>query len=164
MFPLFSASLNPGEGEFRFFFTPKGCRAILFPESKSPLLSQNAVKISLKDDSFFKQKFLNYFKGLPQDFKDIPLDMTWASPFTLKVLMETRNIPWGKTLSYGELAARIDCPKGARAVGAALRSNQLPVIIPCHRVIGKDGGLTGFAAGMEWKKKLLTMEKIKCLK
>ena len=69
-----------------------------------------------------------------------------------------RNIPYGETISYGQLAQRIGKPKALRAVGLANGSNPIPIIIPCHRVIGSDGSLTGFGGGLPIKKKLLALE------
>ena len=69
-----------------------------------------------------------------------------------------RTIPYGETISYGQLAQRIGKPKALRAVGLANGSNPIPIIIPCHRVIGSDGSLTGFGGGLPIKKKLLALE------
>lgn len=81
-----------------------------------------------------------------------------GTPFQQRVWKELQNIPFGKTASYGEIARRIDNPKASRAVGLANNKNPLPIIVPCHRVIGKDGSLTGFGGGLDLKKKLLTLE------
>ncbi len=69
------------------------------------------------------------------------------------------KIPYGETISYGELAKRIGNPNASRAVGMANGKNPIPIIVPCHRVIGKDGSLTGFGGGVDIKKKLLELEK-----
>jgi len=80
------------------------------------------------------------------------------SPFTQRVYSSLLQVPAGKTVSYGELAALAGSPKGARAVGAAMAKNPLPIFIPCHRVIGSDGGLCGFGGGLPLKKRLLSFE------
>jgi len=72
---------------------------------------------------------------------------------------EVLRIPYGKTISYKELAQRIDNPKASRAVGRALNQNPVPILIPCHRVIGSNGKLTGYGAGIAIKKKLLELER-----
>lgn len=82
-----------------------------------------------------------------------------GTPFQLRVWKELLNIPFGQTLSYGELAERVGCIKGQRAVGLANSKNPIGIIVPCHRVIGKDGSLTGYAGGIELKRKLLELEK-----
>jgi methylated-DNA-[protein]-cysteine S-methyltransferase len=81
-----------------------------------------------------------------------------GTEFQRAVWSELQNIPYGETISYKELAARIARPKAVRAVGAANGANPIPIIIPCHRVIGHDGSLTGFGGGLPLKKRLLELE------
>ena len=81
-----------------------------------------------------------------------------GTEFQKAVWSELRNIPYGETISYKELADRIGRPKAVRAVGAANGANPIPIIIPCHRVIGNDGSLTGFGGGLPLKKRLLELE------
>jgi len=88
------------------------------------------------------------------------LDMSVCSPFQRQVLMSAWQIPRGKVMSYGRLAARIGSKKGARSVGTALAKNPFPLIIPCHRVVRATGELGGFGGGLKLKKTLLEMEKI----
>jgi methylated-DNA-[protein]-cysteine S-methyltransferase len=97
-----------------------------------------------------------YFRGKRKDF-DLPLDLE-GSPFQLRVWESLRAIPFGETISYGELAQRIGQPKAARAVGLANGSNPIPIIVPCHRVIGSNGNLTGYGGGISIKEKLLSFE------
>ena len=97
-----------------------------------------------------------YFEGKLQDF-DLPLVLE-GTEFQLLVWRNLRKIPYGETLSYGQLARRIGSPDAARAVGLANGSNPIPIIIPCHRVIGSNGDLTGFGGGLPLKKKLLALE------
>ncbi len=89
---------------------------------------------------------------------ELPLDLRGMTPFRQDVLRACAAIPYGGTRSYGELAAAVGKPRAARAVGQAMARNPLPLFVPCHRVIGADGGLTGFGAGLEWKRKLLALE------
>jgi methylated-DNA-[protein]-cysteine S-methyltransferase len=99
----------------------------------------------------------SYFDGELTDF-----DLTLApqgTPFQKKVWKELCKIAYGKTMSYGELARRIDNPNASRAVGLANGSNPIPIIIPCHRVIGSNGKLTGYGGGLPIKEKLLALEK-----
>ena len=97
-----------------------------------------------------------YFAGELREF-DLPLAPA-GSEFQLGVWRELAKIPYGETISYGELAKRVGDPTKARAVGAANGRNPLPVIVPCHRVIGADGSLTGFGGGLDRKRRLLELE------
>jgi methylated-DNA-[protein]-cysteine S-methyltransferase len=97
-----------------------------------------------------------YFEGKLKDF-DLPLVLD-GTEFQLLVWRNLRKIPYGETVSYGQLARRIGSPDAARAVGLANGSNPIPIIIPCHRVIGSNGDLTGFGGGLPVKKKLLSLE------
>lgn len=97
-----------------------------------------------------------YFRGELEEF-DLPLALI-GTPFQLRVWERLQAIPYGQTISYGELAEQIGKPKAARAVGLANGSNPIPIIIPCHRVIGSDGRLTGYGGGLSIKEKLLSFE------
>jgi len=97
-----------------------------------------------------------YFAGRLRVF-DLPL-RPQGTEFQLQVWRALRIIPYGDTWSYGQLAARLRRPKASRAVGAANGQNPIPVIIPCHRVIGADGSLTGFGGGLSIKRQLLALE------
>ncbi len=99
-----------------------------------------------------------YFNGLRQSF-DLPLAPA-GTPFQQKVWQALRNIPCGKTYSYKQIAEQIGSPKASRAIGMANNKNPILLLIPCHRVIGANGKLIGFAAGLEMKKYLLTLEGI----
>ncbi len=105
-----------------------------------------------------------YFSGQEPDFLP-PVHMT-GTPFQLTVWEILRTIPYGKTITYGEIAKEIAVRKGiprmsAQAVGGAVGHNKISVIIPCHRVVGTNGSLTGYAGGIDKKRKLLTLEKAK---
>jgi methylated-DNA-[protein]-cysteine S-methyltransferase len=97
-----------------------------------------------------------YFAGTRKVF-DLPLQLS-GTDFQVQVLRELQQIPYGQTVSYGEIAKRIGRPKAMRAVGAANGRNPLPIIIPCHRVIGSSGDLTGFGGGLDTKEALLCLE------
>ena len=98
----------------------------------------------------------NYFAGKTQKF-DIPLRPV-GTDFQEQVWKALRSINYGKTLSYGDIAKKIGNPKAVRAVGAAIGKNPLSIIVPCHRVIGSNGKLTGFAGGLKTKEFLLDLE------
>jgi methylated-DNA-[protein]-cysteine S-methyltransferase len=103
-----------------------------------------------------EKQFDEYFCGARKTF-DIPL-LPRGTDFQLSVWKELQQIPYGTTISYGELARRIANPKAVRAVGLANGQNRLPIVIPCHRVIGANGSLTGFGGGIENKSILLNLE------
>ena len=103
-----------------------------------------------------RQQLREYFEGKRREF-DIPLSLA-GTDFQLSVWHELREIPYGTTVSYGEVAKRIDNPKAVRAVGAANGRNPIPIIVPCHRVIGSHGDLTGFGGGLDTKEALLRLE------
>jgi methylated-DNA-[protein]-cysteine S-methyltransferase len=112
-----------------------------------------------RDDGLFREaadQLRAYFAGELTEF-DLRLAAVGA-PFQQRVWAELRKIPYGSTISYGELARRIGAPKAPRAVGAANGSNPISIIIPCHRVIGSNGKLTGYGGGIERKKFLLEFE------
>lgn len=100
----------------------------------------------------------NYFKGKKHEF-NFQIDLNWCTDFQKRVFEVVKNIPYGCTLSYKEIAQKINKPTAARAVGNALNKNKLPIIIPCHRVINSNRTLGGFSYGTAWKEKLLKLEK-----
>lgn len=101
----------------------------------------------------------SYFAGELTEFT-LPLEPS-GTAFMKKVWSALCGIPYGKTASYRDIAQIVGVPKGARAVGLANNRNPIPIFIPCHRVIGADGSLTGYAGGLEMKKRLLDLEKSK---
>jgi methylated-DNA-[protein]-cysteine S-methyltransferase len=103
------------------------------------------------------QRLTGYFYGEIVAFPD-HLDSADATPFQRDVWQMTRSIPYGQTRSYTWVAQQIGIPRGARAVGRALAKNPLPIVVPCHRVIGAGGELGGFRYGLEMKRRLLQME------
>ena len=103
------------------------------------------------------QQLDDYFKGKLQQFR-LPLHLD-ATPFTLNVWQALQEIPYGTTVSYGELAESINDPKATRAVGHANGSNPFAIVIPCHRVVGAQGQLVGYRWGVERKQWLLAHEK-----
>lgn len=104
-------------------------------------------------------QLMEYFAGKRQVF-DLPLFLDDLTPFQRKILHLTSQIPFGSVLSYGELAVQAGSPGAARAVGAAMAGNPIPIIIPCHRVVGSDRSLHGYAApdGIHTKATLLQLE------
>ncbi|WP_036266343.1 methylated-DNA--[protein]-cysteine S-methyltransferase [Methylobacterium sp. 10] len=132
-------------------------RCIGFPTGKGAVTPQADWH---RDDAAFaeaRRQLSAYFDGRLTRF-DLDLDPR-GTPFQLAVWEELTRIPPGETISYGELARRIGRPSASRAVGAANGANPLPIVVPCHRVIGAAGSLTGFAGGLDTKRWLLALER-----
>ena len=119
--------------------------AVQYGDVPSPLLTEAVRQIE------------GYFRGERREF-DLPL-ATEGTPFQQRVWAALRTVPYGETLTYSELASRLGCPKAVRAVANAVGANPISILIPCHRIVGKNGGLTGYAGGLEAKKLLLQLEK-----
>lgn len=115
------------------------------PEEPSCPLAQTIIR-----------QLLEYFDGSRTEF-DVPLAPR-GTPFQQQVWQELRRIPYGQTRSYSEIASAIGNPGAARAVGMACNRNPIWLLIPCHRVVGKNGSLTGYEGGLDMKKKLLELE------
>lgn len=118
----------------------------------------------IEDDSCFsdvKQQLIEYFAGERQKFELTSLLVPQGTDFQQNVWQALQQIPTGLTCRYMDIANQIHKPKAVRAVGAAIGKNPIPIIIPCHRVVGANGSLTGFAHGIPMKKKLLELEGIR---
>ena len=103
-----------------------------------------------------RRQLEEYFAGSRKNF-DLPVKLN-GTEFQVSVLKALQDIPYGETVSYGEIAKRIGRPKAVRAVGAANGRNPIPIVVPCHRVIGSSGDLTGFGGGLDTKEALLRLE------
>ncbi len=155
--PAFFATLESPIGPLLLASDHVGLREIRFPTGKRP---PNAEKEWREDPAQFKdvtRQLSAYFAGELEEF-DLPLAPE-GTQFQQTVWNELCNIPYGETISYGELAKRIGNPKASRAVGLANGSNPIPIVIPCHRVIGSNGKLTGYGGGLPIKEKLLALER-----
>jgi methylated-DNA-[protein]-cysteine S-methyltransferase len=106
----------------------------------------------------FVRQLEEYFAGERESF-DVPLDLSTASPFAQRVLHATARVPFGHLVTYKSIANEIGEPGATRAVGNALGSNPIPIIVPCHRVVRSDGSLGGYTGGTDIKRHLLTLEK-----
>ncbi len=115
---------------------------------------------AVRDDTRFavaRAQFTEYFAGQRTEF-DLPLDRTTGTAFQRQVWQALGDIPYGETISYGELARRIGQPLAVRAVGLANGHNPLSIVVPCHRVVGTGGKLTGYGGGLDRKRHLLDLE------
>jgi len=145
--------------------SPSGLLALTLPEptqekALKPLL-ERWREGQLYDDprlDGLKRKLQQYFDG-QQVLFDEPLDLSEATAFQRRVWSAVRDIPYGETRSYGQIARQVGSPGAARAVGRAMATNPTPIVIPCHRVIGSGGDLRGFGGGLDLKRHLLEMER-----
>jgi methylated-DNA-[protein]-cysteine S-methyltransferase len=100
----------------------------------------------------------SYFAGEPVDFEDVEIDLEWCTPFQRAVALALRAVPYGETVTYGELAALAGHPNAQRAAGTFCAHNRLPLIVPCHRVVAA-GGIGGYGSlGVGYKRRLLQLE------
>jgi len=98
-----------------------------------------------------------YFDGKRDSFA-LDVDLRGTAPFAEQVLGELAHVPYGETTTYGSLAAKVGSPRAARAVGMVMNRNPIPIVLPCHRVVGANGNLTGYAGGLHVKERLLRLE------
>ena len=147
-------------GALRCAATPRGLALVALPGSEwRPQLARLAKVHGAprEDDSHAAAKELRaYVAGKSRTFRT-PVDLELATPFARKVLAQLHRLPEGRLTTYGELAKQVGRPKGARAVGGAVGSNPVPVVVPCHRVVASNG-LGGFGGGLPMKRWLLRLE------
>jgi methylated-DNA-[protein]-cysteine S-methyltransferase len=146
-------------GRLKLVASEKGLAAIFWEKGNSG--GSARLGDAVKDDGQpilveAERQLKEYFEGKRQSFS-IPLDMR-GTEFQKSVWKALLGIPFGETRSYGQIAKQIGRPKAMRAVGAANGSNPIPIVVPCHRVIGSSGELTGFGGGLETKARLLEIE------
>lgn len=146
--------------------TEKGLALIEFTREEDQLIKQlqrrfpNAELINDKEkNSVYESALKEYFSGTLHQF-NVPLDLI-GTEFQKKVWRALMEIPYGETCSYKEIALKINHPMAVRAIGMANNRNNIPIIIPCHRVIGADGSLVGYGGGLHIKEKLLLLEGVK---
>jgi methylated-DNA-[protein]-cysteine S-methyltransferase len=146
-------------GKLKLVASDKGLVAILWENEKSGRVPLSELQKNDRHPILLKteQQLNEYFAGQRKQFS-IALDMR-GTRFQKNVWDALLAIPFGETRSYGQLAKQLGNPKASRAVGAANGRNPLSIIVPCHRVIGSSGKLTGFAGGLETKAHLLSLEK-----
>ncbi|HEY8587123.1 MAG TPA: methylated-DNA--[protein]-cysteine S-methyltransferase [Rhodanobacter sp.] len=155
------ADITSPIGTLRLIADNEGLREIWFEREKRPQtvppdwIRANASRLPAPIAAA-RQQLQEYFAGERQQFS-LSLHPL-GTPFQLAVWQQLRLIPYGTTISYGELARRVGNPAASRAVGAANGRNPLSIVVPCHRVIGANGNLTGFSGGLPIKQKLLALE------
>lgn len=141
--PLGPMALEEEEGAITRLWLP-GQPVPPSPGRETPLLCRG------------RQELWEYLAGERRDF-DLPLHPR-GTPFQRRVWQVLGDIPYGQTRTYAQIARAVDSPRGFRAVGMANHRNPIPILIPCHRVVGSGGALTGYAGGLELKKALLALE------
>lgn len=143
--------------------SPKGLAAISYearPEEHLEHLARIAgprVLRAPKSVDTVRRELDEYFAGRRRAF-DLSLDLRGMPEFTLSVLRELAHVPYGETTTYGALAGKVGRPRAARAVGTVMNRNRIPIVLPCHRVVGADGSLVGYGGGLDRKQKLLELE------
>ncbi|MEZ4521416.1 MAG: methylated-DNA--[protein]-cysteine S-methyltransferase [Thermomicrobiales bacterium] len=150
-------------GDLGFASSSQGLLTLLFPnaiEDRDRVIARLApgsrIKAGDEENAVPVRQVREYLAGERKVF-DMPLDQR-GTAFQRDVWNAVFAIPWGETTTYGEIARRIGRPDAVRAVGAANGANPIPIIVPCHRVIGSDGSLTGFGGGLPLKRQLLSLE------
>ena len=143
--------------------TPVGLLTVSYRE-RDPVLDELAAKVSPRVLALprrldvTRRQLDAYFAGRRRRF-ELPLDWSLASAFQRTVLAEVARVPYGRVATYAEVATAIGRPTASRATGGASARNPIPIVVPCHRVIGSDGSLTGYGGGIERKRWLLAHEK-----
>lgn len=144
-------------------FSERGLAGVQLPRAtRAQTLAQlrrafpNATLVDVAP-AHLTRELVEYAEGKRREFT-VPLDWSRLTLFQRRVLRAIARIPFGETRSYAWVARQIGKPRAARAVGRALATNPLPIVLPCHRVLGSDGGLHGYGGGLALKKKLLELE------
>ena len=150
-------------GELLVAASDRGVASIWFDPDPADALDRLArlggprVLRSPRSVDHARRELDEYFAGKRRSF-DLQLDLRAMPPFTLEVLGELARVPYGETTTYGALAQRVGHPRAARAVGTVMNRNRIPIVLPCHRVVGATGSLTGYAGGLDRKVTLLELE------
>jgi len=151
-------------GELFVAVTPKGLACVGFDDQDRAALEDRfaedlspRVVASARATDHVRRQLDEYFGGARRRF-EVGIDHRLMSPFVRKVMAQTAKVPFGEVSTYGAVAKGIHHPEAARAVGAALGQNPIPIVLPCHRIIGASGNLTGYAGGLHRKEFLLRLE------
>lgn len=158
------ATIDSPFGQLFAAATDRGLVRLAFPEQEpSGVAVELAAKLGAEVSSSstkldpWRRELEEYFSGRRKRFQS-PLDWSLIGTFAQKVLAATYAIPYGRVLTYSEVAAQAGSPRGSRAAGNALGSNPIPIVIPCHRVLRSGGTLGGYGGGLDRKRHLLALE------
>ncbi|ATH92558.1 cysteine methyltransferase [Bacillus glycinifermentans] len=158
---VYWSKLKAGEWNLYMAATAAGlCFTGSYDELAAWFAKRGLADCAVRDDEALRpyaDQLAAYVNGGRKVF-GFPVDLC-GTPFQLSVWRALQDIPYGETCSYSDIAERIEKPEAVRAVGAAIGANPLLIAVPCHRVIGKNGKLTGYRGGLEMKKRLLALEK-----
>ncbi len=143
---------------------PKGVTTIHYGDEPSESELERLVRVygpgvvpDHKRSSALARELDEYFRGRRHEF-DVDVDLSGLTQFQTRVLSATAKIPFGEVSTYGTVAKRAGNAKASRAAGGALNHNPIPIVVPCHRVVGSNGALVGYAGGLDVKRKLLAIE------
>jgi methylated-DNA-[protein]-cysteine S-methyltransferase len=145
-------------GELFLAATPRGlCRISYTIEGQDEVVARTfGARVLRAPLDEVRRELDEYFEGRRQEF-DLPLDLRVA-PFHEEVLRELARVPYGRVDTYGHLATLVGRPRAARAIGTVMNRNPIPIVLPCHRIIGASGSLTGYGGGLPAKRLLLELE------
>ena len=158
------ATMDSPIGELLVAVTPRGLAYVAFEDEDRDVLFARLARglspriLEAAGPTDEARRELDEYFGRDRRKFALKVDRRLIGDFAWNVLTATRRVPFGRTATYGEVAATIGRPKAARAVGGALGSNPIPIVIPCHRVVGAGGRLTGYAGGLPRKELLLELE------
>ena len=166
MTPIHYTVYSYPKGKLLLAGSPKGLGLVHFLKNQGDIaktldpFKEMSIPVEKNDNKFHQEKKLLdlYFSGKKEDFKELTLHFLSGTPYQKRVWMETRKIPHGQTVFYKAIAQKLN-HKGYRSIGQALGKNPVAIIVPCHRVVGSDGSLTGFGGGLEIKEYLINLEK-----
>ena len=155
---LFYKEIESPVGKLKLVASTKALVAVLWEQERPNRVKLDISKLDPRHPILLEteRQLMEYFAGRRTEF-ELPLEPC-GTEFQVKVWRALREVPFGETRSYLDLARAVGSSKASRAVGVANGKNPLSIIVPCHRVVGSDGSLTGFAGGLETKAKLLALE------
>jgi methylated-DNA-[protein]-cysteine S-methyltransferase len=161
---VYKVSIPTQKGSFEIIATDSGVAMVLFPEVPKVVVQRRMNRYGLSFGLSGKQIALRagndlsgYLRGETRRFS-VPVDLSFHTPFKQDIYTTLSSIPFGETITYGELAALAGHPGKARAVGRAMGDNLTPIFVPCHRVVSASGGLGGWSGPSGWKETLLKLE------
>lgn len=159
MTAVYYDSINTNSKKIIYAYTDKGICFIGTPNKEFSEIYNfiHADEFIKKENTTIEKQLVNYLSGSLTTF-NLNCDLTWSSDFQKSVYKKLIKVDYGQTIDYSDLAQAINKPTASRAVASAVAKNPILFVIPCHRVLRKDGSLGGFRAGMDFKKELLTLE------
>ncbi len=153
---LYYSRLISPVGPLAIVVTERGLARLEFDRGQIPAHDQNTWIESEERTRACREQLAEYFAGARRAF-DLPLDLQ-GTEFEQRCWKALLQIPYGETRTYGDIARAVGSPRGFRAVGLANHNNPVAIVVPCHRVVGSNGGLTGYGGGLDVKQKLLRLE------